>query len=135
MSNDLLKIISEKERPVLIADFVLQGDWLLFRLANYSLKPALNVKVQFSQALPSLAEGKDFTKLSIFSKLKYFAPTKEFDITIHRLSVVLSNLRKKEIEISLGYEDERRQRYEQKILHDLSIYEDFPILIKNNTNG
>ncbi|MFN7118983.1 MAG: hypothetical protein ACK4TA_19445 [Saprospiraceae bacterium] len=131
MGNELLKIISEKERPVLVADFVLREDWLFLELANYSLKPALNVKIQFSQSIPGLAERKDFNQLNIFSKLKYIAPLKEFEIPVNRINTALSALRKKEIEIQLTYEDERKQRYEQRILHDLSIYEDFPIIIKN----
>lgn len=130
MPNELLKIISEKEKPVLIADFVMREDWLYLRLANYSLQPALQVKIQFSQKLPGLNEAADFSKLLIFSNLKYFAPLKEFEIPVNRIQTVLPQLRKKEVEIQLFYEDERKQKYQQRILHDLSIYQDFPIIIK-----
>lgn len=130
MPAELLKIISEKEKPVLIADFVLREDWLFFLLANYSLKPALNVKILFSQNLPGLGET-SFSQLSIFTKLRYFAPLKEIEIAINKIDTILSQLRKKEIEIRISYEDEQKQKYEQRILHDLSIYQDFPIIIKN----
>lgn len=130
MPTELLKIISEKEKPVLIADFVLREDWLFLLLANYSLQPALQVKIQFSQKLSGLNEAADFSKLLIFNNLKYFAPLKEIEVPVNRIQIILSQLRKKEVEIQLSYEDERKQKYQQRIMHDLSIYQDFPIIIK-----
>ncbi|GEM_PF-1069275 len=131
MPSQLLKIITEKEKPILIADFVLREDLLFLLLANYSLQPALNVKVQFNQPLPGLPPIKDFTQLSIFTKLRYVAPLKEFEIVINKISTILNELKKKEIEIRISFEDEQRNSFEQRILHDLSIYQDFPIIIKN----
>ena len=119
-----------RSQPQLFIDFVLEGESLYLRFANFSDIEAYQVSVKFSQPILALNQSKDLTKIKLFQQLTYFAPQKEFTLYIDEISHFLSSLQEDRIRINIQYRNAENKIFKKKITHDLSIYQDLPIIIK-----
>lgn len=117
--------------PEVFLDFVLEDELLYIVLKNNSLYPALNVRTSFSQPIAGLGGTKKIHAINLFRQLSYLAPERVFRVFVDRVEVFLAGLRKSEILVEIQYQNERGQAFRKRIVHDLDIYRDLPMIIKN----
>ncbi len=119
------------DAPDVFLDFVLEDEWLFIVLKNNSPYPALHVRVSFSQPIAGLGGTKKIHALNLFNQLSYLAPERSFRVFVDKIEVFLAGLRKSEIMVEIKYQSEEGRVFKKRIIHDLDIYRDLPIIIKN----
>jgi hypothetical protein len=139
MDQELQKLWKEllRNRPRLLSDapevfldFELEDEFLFIVLKNNSPHPALHVRVGFSQPIPGLGGTKKIHALNLFNQLSYLAPEREFRVYVDRIDVFLEGLRRAEILVNIKYQSEQGRVFSKRIIHDLDIYRDLPIIKK-----
>lgn len=118
------------QQPNLFIDFALEGEGLYLHYANFSDSDAYRVSVKFSQPILGFNGSKDLTQIKLFQRLTYFAPRKEFTLYIDDISRFLTTLKKSTIRITILYHNAEKKSFKKEIMHDLAIYQDFPIILK-----
>jgi len=118
------------DAPEVFLDFVLEDEFLFIVLKNNSFYPALHVRVSFSQPIPGLGGTKKIHALNLFNQLSYLAPEREFRVYVDKIEVFLERLRRSEILVDIKYQSEQGRVFRKRIIHDLDIYRDLPIIKK-----
>ena len=118
------------DTPDVYLDFVLEDELLFILLKNNSPYPALHVRVSFSQPIPGLGGTKKIHAINLFNQLSYFAPEREFRVYVDKIEVFLAGLRRSEILVEIKYQSEEGRVFQKRIVHDLDIYRDLPMISK-----
>lgn len=117
-------------QPNVCVDFQITNERVLLLIQNFSSQAAHDVHILFSRDFTILGEKK-LSELSVFSKLRYLAPGKEIEIYLDPVGRFFAQLEEKDtlVEVNIHYQDDRQKKYQQRLTHDLAIYQDLPTLI------
>lgn len=123
---------SAEENEPLIVD-ILPIDGIMFvRLLNLEPYPLKKVTIEFNQPLPGPG-GRPLNDLNIFQRLRYLAPGREIDVPAGRDATFLKSLRNPVLQISIRLQLPKQRTHKYTIEHDLSIYEDLPLIQSGST--
>ncbi len=114
-------------------DFEVEDGYLYLLLWNAGDGAALQPRFKFEPALKGFGQTRVVSNLSLFRRMTYFAPGKRFQLFVDDLGSFFKPFGEKDplFSISIVYRDERNKPHRKQIVHNLGIYKDLPILIKN----
>lgn len=121
------KKMSEKSdqhaQPYVILDILYESGLLYISVQNIGNQPAHHVRVAFDRSIPGIDE-RPVNDLNLFQNLKFLPPGKALTTFLNRSDIYFQKEFPKQFEVTVEFQDEQKKKYQNKIQHDLSIYED-----------
>jgi hypothetical protein len=129
----ILQSLRNKEKPDVVVDFILEEDIFYIRFYNSSDKEVYNPIVRFNQSIMGFNSTVEISSLALFNSMNYMAPRKEFQIYIDNYRSFFKRLKNDIIKVYVQFSDARGRIYKKDITHNMAIYRDLPVIIKNKT--
>ena len=120
---------TDNKKCNIIVDFFLENDFLFIRFFNHSDLEALYTSVKLSPRIIGKG-GKVISDISIFRELKYMAPRKEYLIYVDHMDAFLENHKRGIFRINISFTTSEGRKIRKKIVHNLNVYKDLPIIYK-----
>lgn len=116
--------------PKLLIDFYVEGLSLFLEYRNYSPDILTGAKVTFSPKLVGHAGQKVLSELPLFQYIPLLVPGKRFVLYVDELQRFFARYENPRFRIHLQFQNEQGQRFQRSIIHDLTIYKDYPQPLK-----
>ena len=114
------------KNPDVIVDFEYDNEGLLFIvIENIGNDSAYNTSVRFNKKILGIQKTKNISSLRIFQTLKFLPPGKKIKILVDLFRLYLACKQPMKISTIVFFRNKSKQRFQNSIQHDLSIYKDF----------
>lgn len=114
------------KNPDVIVDFEYDDEGLLFIvIKNIGNDSAYNTSVRFNKKILGIQKTKNISSLRIFQTLKFLPPGKKIKILVDLFQFYLACKQPMKISTVIFFRNKSKQRFQNSIQHDLSIYKDF----------
>jgi hypothetical protein len=117
-------------RPEVIVDFAFHCGVFHIVVENIGTAPAYRVSVKFSRKFHGLGGRQEMSGLRLFRRIEFLAPHKKIEILLDTSGAYFQRREPTRLIAIISFRDVRRRSYEQRIVHDLSIYKDVSYLVK-----
>ena len=71
-----------------------------------------------------MQKTKNISSLAVFRNLKFLPPSKKIRILVDSFSVYIASKQPTNVKVNIYFENKMKQRFENSIRHDLTIYKD-----------
>jgi len=114
------------KNPDVIVDFEYDDEGLLFIvIKNIGNDSAYNTSVRFNKKILGIQKTKNISSLRIFQALEFLPPGKEIKILVDLFQFYLVCRQPMKISTVIFFRNKSKQKFQNSIQHDLSIYKDF----------
>ena len=114
------------KNPDVIVDFEYDNEGLLFIvIENIGNDSAYNTSVRFDKKILGIQKTKNISSLRIFQTLEFLPPGKKIKILVDLFQFYLACKQPMKISTVIFFRNKSKQRFQNLIQHDLSIYKDF----------
>ena len=110
--------------PDVIVDFEYSEDVLFIVIENIGDDSAFDVQTKFSKKILGMQKTKDISSLKIFKLLRFLPPAKKIKIPVDLFQFYLLGKQPLQISASIFFRNKTKQKFQNLINHDLSIYKD-----------
>jgi len=124
--NPKIENFKPEKNPDVIVDFEYDYEGLLFIvIENIGNDSAYNTSVRFNRRVLGMQKTKNISSLRIFQTLKFLPPGKKIKILVDLFQSYLACKQPMKISTVVFFRNKSKQRFQNSIQHDLSIYKDF----------
>jgi hypothetical protein len=120
--------VTEHREADVILDVELDRGLLFLVIANLGRLPAHSVRFRFAQPLHGLGGDKRIDRLQIFRRLEFLGPRRRIRVFLDRTAAFFGRDEPTELEVTVTWRNDRGERHQREIRHDLAAYRDFPYL-------
>ena len=110
--------------PDVIVDFEYDEEVLFIVIENIGDDSAFDVQTKFSKKILGMQKTKDISSLRIFKLLRFLPPAKKIKIPVDLFQFYLLGKQPLQISVSILFRNKTKQKFQNSISHDLSIYKD-----------
>jgi hypothetical protein len=122
---------SERPEPEVILDFEYDNDGILYIIIeNIGLASAYKVSIKFDKEITGIEGEKKISAMKIFDQIEFFSPHKKIRIFVDTFTSYLFRKQPLFIKVTISYSNKNNKEFQNVIKHDLSIYNDFPHILK-----
>ena len=115
-----------EKNPDVIVDFEYNDEGLLFIvIENIGNDSAYNTSIRFNKKILGIQKTKNISSLRIFQTLKFLPPGKKIKILVDLFQFYLACKQPMKISAVIFFRNKSKQKFQNSIQHDLSIYKDF----------
>jgi hypothetical protein len=114
-------------RANVILDFVFDDGLLFVSLANIGEGPAMDVTVEFSEAIHA-ADGSEIGSLALFRRLTFLAPGKSVTAFVDSTAAYFGRPEPEKVVATIRWREPEREACSTTIRHDLGVYRDLPFV-------
>jgi hypothetical protein len=114
-------------RANVILDFVFDDGLLFVSLANIGEGPAMDVAVEFSEAIHA-ADGSEIGSLALFRRLTFLAPGKSVTAFVDSTAAYFGRPEPEKVVATIRWREPEREACSTTIHHDLGVYRDLPFV-------
>ena len=121
----------EKLEPEVILDFEYDDNGILYIIIeNIGPVPAYKISIKFDKEITGIEGDRKISSMKIFDRIEFLPPHKRIRIFLD--AFVSYVLRKQPLIIgaTIIYSNRDNKEFRDVINHDLSIYQDFPQILK-----
>ena len=119
---------SDSDKPVrtpdVIVDFEFENGSLSIIIENIGDDAAHDVEIKFNKRISGLQRTKDISSMNIFKNLKFLPPGKKIKIFVDSFLFYVAYKQQMQIRAAVMFVNKTKQRFENSIQHDLTIYKD-----------
>jgi len=133
------KIDSQKRKqtepastPNVIVDVLFESGLLFISVENIGFLPAHKIRITFDQPILGI-DGKPINDLILFKQLEYLPPGKQLTCFLNRADLYFRSDAPAQFVVTVDFQDDREQEFQNQIRHNLSIYEDINIVTEVRT--
>ena len=121
--------------PDVIVDFEYNDEGILFIvIENIGDDSAFDVQTKFSKRILGMQKTKDISSLKIFKLLRFLPPAKKIKIPVDLFHFYLLGKQPLQISVNVFFSNKTKQKFQNSISHDLSIYRDIGNISNLNEN-
>jgi hypothetical protein len=117
-------LAADAPRPEIIVDFLCEQGLLFLKLKNIGARSGYKVSTKFDKPLYGLDGQKSISEMQLFRRLEFIPPGKEFVQLVDPVVSWFKRRHPSRLTIQLTYRDREGHRFEERIVHDLRIYQD-----------
>ena len=117
-------VAASGKTPDVIVDFEYSEDVLFIVIENIGDDSAFDVQTKFSKKILGMQKTKDISSLKIFKLLRFLPPAKKIKIPVDLFQFYLLGKQPLQISVSVFFRNKIKQKFQNSINHDLSIYRD-----------
>ena len=121
-----LKTVENSTSPNVIVDFEYQNGLLFVSVENIGNDSAFGIVVKFSKEILGMQKTVNVSGLAIFNSLKFLPPGKKIRVFIDVFYSYIANRQPLKITVMVSFSNKAKQKFQNTIPHDLSIYRNFP---------
>ena len=110
--------------PDVIVDFEYDKDVLFIVIQNIGDDSAFDIQTKFSKKILGMQKTKDISSLRIFKLLRFLPPAKKIKIPVDLFQFYLLGKQPLQISVNVFFRNKTKQKFQNSINHDLSIYRD-----------
>ena len=126
VKNPKIENSKPEKNPDVIVDFEYDDEGLLFIIIeNIGNDSAYNTSVRFNKKVLGMQKTKNISSLRIFRTLKFLPPGKKIKILVDLFQFYLACKQPMKIGTVVFFRNKSKQKFQNSIQHDLSIYKDF----------
>jgi hypothetical protein len=112
-------------------DFEYDDNGILYIIIeNVGLFPAYKVTIKFDKGITGVDGDKKISAMKIFERIEFLSPHKKIRIFVDTFVSYLLRKQPLTIETTINYSNKNNKEFQNVIKHDLSIYKDFPHILK-----
>jgi hypothetical protein len=112
-------------------DFEYDEDGILYIIIeNIGPSSAYRVSIKFDKELSGVEGEKEISAMKIFDRIEFLPPHKKIRIFVDTFVSYLMRKQPLIIGATISYSDKNNREFQNVIRHDLSIYHDFPHILK-----
>ena len=116
--------------PDVIVDFEFERGFLSIIIENIGDDAAHDVEIRFNKKISGMQKTKNISSLGVFKNLKFLPPGKKIKIFVDSFSLYVAQKQPMQIRASVVFKNKTKQRFENLIQHDLTIYKDIADVYK-----
>ena len=114
-----------EKNPDVIVDFEYSDGFLFIVIENIGNDSAYYTSVRFNKKVLGMQKTKNISSLKIFRSLKFLPPGKKIKILVDLFQFYLAGKQPMQIRTVIFFKNKLKQKFQNSIQHDLSIYVDF----------
>jgi hypothetical protein len=114
----------DDRRPEVIVDFACADGLLFVTLRNIGARSAYRVTTRFDKPFRGVDGSKRISDLSLFKRVEFIPPGKEFAQLIDPLPVYFRRREPTRLTATIEYRDREGRQFHESITHNLKIYRD-----------
>lgn len=119
-------------QPDVILDILFDSGLFYISVQNIGNQPAHRVRITFDQPIPGIDE-QPVNDLNLFRHLEFLPPAKALNTFLNRADLYFQAEAPARFEVTVDFRDAQNKKFQNKIKHDLSIYEDKQIVSVTHT--
>ena len=120
--------------PDVIVDFELENGLLSIIIENIGDDAAHDTEIKFNKKIFGMQKTKNISSLDIFKNLKFLPPGKRVKVFVDSFVLYVANKQPMQIRVSIMFKNNTKQRFENSIQHDLTIYKDITEIYETRDN-
>jgi hypothetical protein len=94
------------------------------------LSPVYKVSIKFDKEITGMEGQKRISAMKIFNRIEFLSPHKKVRIFVDTFALYLIRKQPLIIGATVNYSNKNNNEFQNVINHDLSIYQDFPHILK-----
>lgn len=114
-------------QPDVILDILYDSGLLYISVQNIGDQPAHHVRITFDQPIPGIDE-QPVNDLNLFHHLEFLPPGKALHTFLNRADLYFQAEAPARFVVTVDFRDAQEKKFQNKIKHDLTIYEDKQIV-------
>lgn len=118
--------------PNVIVDVLFESGLFFISVENIGFLPAHKIRITFDQPILGI-DGKPINDLNLFNHLEYLPPGKQLTCFLNRADLYFQSDAPAQFAVTVDFQDDREQEFQNQIRHNLSIYEDINIVTEVRT--
>ncbi len=121
----------ESLEPEVILDFEYDDNGILYiMIENIGPSSAYRVSIKFDKGIAGIEGKKEISAMKIFNRIEFLPPHKKIRIFVDTFVSYILRKQPLIIEATVIYSNKNNREFQNIIKHDLSIYKDFPQILK-----
>jgi hypothetical protein len=116
--------------PEVILDFEYDNGILYIIIENIGPVSAYKISIKFDKEIRGVEGEKEISAMKIFNHIEFLPPHKKIHIFVDTLVSYVLRKQPLIIEATVIYSNKNNRKFQNEITHDLSIYQDFPHILK-----
>jgi hypothetical protein len=121
----------ESLEPEVILDFEYDDNGILYiMIENIGPSSAYRVSIKFDKEIAGVEGEKVISAMKIFNHIEFLPPHKKIRIFVDTFVSYILRKQPLIIEATVIYSNKNNREFQNVIKHDLSIYKDFPQILK-----
>jgi hypothetical protein len=122
--------VIERPEPEVILDFEYDDGVLYLIIENIGPSSAYKVSIKFDKEITGMEGQRKISAMRIFECIEFLSPHKKIRIFVDTFASYLLRKQPLIIGASVIYSNKNNKEFQNLINHDLSIYQDFPHILK-----
>jgi hypothetical protein len=112
-------------------DFEYDDNGILYIIIeNIGPVSAYKISIKFDKEIRGVEGEKEISAMKIFNHIEFLPPHKKIRIFVDTLVSYVLRKQPLIIEATVIYSNKNNRKFQNEITHDLSIYQDFPHILK-----
>lgn len=117
-------------RPYVLAEVLLEQEWLLLVVRNIGLRPAVDLHIRWEPRFSGLGGEQATSELPLFRELSYLGPGREICTLLDSRQAYFARGEPARLVAYLQYRDEQGSRYQHTIRHNLEVFRDLALPVR-----
>lgn len=122
--------VIESPEPEVILDFEYDDGLLYIIIENIGPSSAYKVSIKFDKGITGMEGQREISAMRIFECIEFLSPHKKIRIFVDTFASYLLRKQPLIIGATVIYSNKNNREFQNLINHDLSIYQDFPHILK-----